>query len=179
MVLDEAFSQLDTATTKRVKHIIRELKGMGRSVFLVENSEDHFDLAERIYEMAGTGAGGGFGDFCHCHIQSCFSIRQGRLCSDLPEAGVCPGGQPDHRAERRGKTTPKLMRNFTAKAGGSAYFRAARAAPFLGRIGSQVGYLSKTPPDSLCRHGMEGNDLGSGPFGRGKREILPQGGGAS
>lgn len=53
MVLDEAFSQLDTATTKRVKHIIRELKGMGRSVFLVENSEDHFDLAERIYELRG------------------------------------------------------------------------------------------------------------------------------
>jgi hypothetical protein len=26
---------------------------MGRSVFLVENSEDHFDLSERIYELRG------------------------------------------------------------------------------------------------------------------------------
>ncbi|NLL43033.1 MAG: ABC transporter ATP-binding protein [Firmicutes bacterium] len=53
LILDEAFSQLDTASTQLVKEIIRNQKRLGRAIFLVENSEEHLDLAERVYELQG------------------------------------------------------------------------------------------------------------------------------
>ena len=51
LILDEAFSQLDSFSTQLVKGIIQAQKKMGHAIFMVENSEDHLDLAERVYEM--------------------------------------------------------------------------------------------------------------------------------
>ncbi len=53
LILDEAFSQLDTASTQLVKEIIRGQKEMGQAIFMVDNSEEHLDLADRTYGLAG------------------------------------------------------------------------------------------------------------------------------
>lgn len=51
LILDEAFSQLDSSSTQLVKGIIQARKGMGHAIFMVENGEEHLDLAERVYEL--------------------------------------------------------------------------------------------------------------------------------
>jgi energy-coupling factor transporter ATP-binding protein EcfA2 len=51
LILDEAFSQLDTESTRLVKGIIQGQKELGHAIFMVENGEEHLDLADRIYEL--------------------------------------------------------------------------------------------------------------------------------
>lgn len=51
LILDEAFSQLDTYSTRLVKGIIQGQKELGQAILMVENSEEHLDLADRIYDL--------------------------------------------------------------------------------------------------------------------------------
>lgn len=51
LILDEAFSQLDTSSTALVKDLLRKQKERGHAIFMVENSEEHLDLADRVYEL--------------------------------------------------------------------------------------------------------------------------------
>jgi energy-coupling factor transport system ATP-binding protein len=51
LILDEAFSQLDSQSVSVVRDTIRAQKELGRAIFMVENSEEHVDLADRIYEL--------------------------------------------------------------------------------------------------------------------------------
>jgi energy-coupling factor transport system ATP-binding protein len=51
LILDEAFSQLDTGSTHLVKGIIRQQKELGHAIFMVENSEEHLHLVDRVYEL--------------------------------------------------------------------------------------------------------------------------------
>lgn len=53
LILDEAFSQLDTASTAIVKGVLRRQKELGQAIFMVENGEEHLELAERVYELQG------------------------------------------------------------------------------------------------------------------------------
>jgi len=51
LILDEAFSQLDTDSTLVVKGIIKRQKELGHAIIMVENSDEHLDLADRILEL--------------------------------------------------------------------------------------------------------------------------------
>ena len=51
LILDEAFSQLDTASTAIVQGVLRRQKELGHAIFLVENGEEHLHLADRLYEL--------------------------------------------------------------------------------------------------------------------------------
>lgn len=53
LILDEVFSQLDLNATSLVKKTIREQTEKGTAVFLVDNSEESFELAGRVYHLEG------------------------------------------------------------------------------------------------------------------------------
>lgn len=52
VILDEAFSQLDTDSTLLVKQAILRQKTQGRAVLLVEHDDENLDIADRVYAFS-------------------------------------------------------------------------------------------------------------------------------
>lgn len=53
LLLDEALSQLDTASTIQIKNVICALKAAGKAVLMVEHDPDNLDIADRMYCFEG------------------------------------------------------------------------------------------------------------------------------
>lgn len=51
LIFDEALSQLDYASTERIKDCIKSLKNEGRALLMVEHDEENLDIADRIYRF--------------------------------------------------------------------------------------------------------------------------------
>lgn len=58
LLLDEALSQLDTASTVQIKNVICALKAAGKAVLMVEHDPDNLDIADRMYCFEGNTVNG-------------------------------------------------------------------------------------------------------------------------